>query len=355
MSTIPHPGRSRAPAVLWVIGAFLGSLTGGCGGDRPGDPASDPPRIHTVDGTYPAELAAFLEPPGGEHAWLWRGPDDAAPRTAVLNVDGACWSWRLDLDPASPVLPPWLHLEPREPDLWHDFATRPDTTAPGAWFPLSRQALRSPYYHDLLALLQALTTPRFGQIVCHWFERPVPVHGGPAVSGAVDLGACFAAAVAAWNEGPGPDLFAWDPGTALGTRLLHLPGHQLSPPMSASLVQRDERGRALRLQLRVGDTYDAPHDERYARRGFAHELAHALLLWGHSLDRDHVLWHFGPLVERPSLDERRAVALLQALPAGMDISVYGRSTELDPPGQERQGASVAELDLVQQARAGQGP
>ena len=215
--------------------------------------------------------------------------------------------------------------------------------------------VRSPYYHDLLALLQELTTPRFGQRICHWFRRPVPVGAVPAVSGVIDLTACFHTAMATWNEGAAKPLFVWEPDTALGTRLLHLPGQNLHPPMSAFLIQRDEQGRALRLQIRIGDTYGDPVDERYVLRGFVHELAHALLLWGHSLDREHILWRCGPIVDQPSRDERRAVGLLQALPAGMDISVYGRSTELDPPGQEREGSSVAESDLVQQTRTGHGP
>ncbi|MBC8423425.1 hypothetical protein H8E07_04820 [bacterium] len=355
MPTPSRSARSCAPAVLWVIGIFLLGLTNGCGSGDPGDPGSGGPESRTISGVYPDELASLLDTAPGSHAWRWRAPDTGSARPARLTIEGVRWSWRLDLDPAAPSLPPRLRLEPLEPDLWHDFEARPDTTTPGAWFPLPRQAVRSPYYHDLLALLQALITPRFGQRVCHWYTRPVPVGGGPAASGAVDLSGCFEAAVAAWNDGPGPDVFAWIPDTPLGTRLLHLPGQQLRPPMSASLIQRDEQGRALRLQIRVGDTYDGPQDARYARRGFAHELAHALLLWGHSLDRDHVLWRCGPLVERPSEDERRAVRLLQALPAGMDISVYGRSTELDPPGQERQWAPVAEFGLVQQARAGHGP
>jgi len=327
--------------------AILAQASCTSGPDHTTDPADGAPPAITIDGVYPDELSALMELGTDTYTWRWGTPGSRPAHPATLTIDGRHWSWRLTPDAASPGLPASISMEPAAPDIWHNFETRTDTLPPGAWFPLPRMIVRSPYYHDLLALLQELITPRFGQRVCHWYQRPVPVGAGPAVSGAVDLSPCFHDAVAAWNEGATEALFVWEPDTALGTRLLHLPGHCLRPPMSASLVQRDAQGRALRLQIRVGDTYSDPIDERYARRGFVHELAHALLLWGHSLDREHILWRGGPVVDRPSDDERRAVRLLQALPAGMDISAYGRSTELDPPGQEGEGTPVTEFDLVQ--------
>lgn len=286
------------------------------------------------EGHFPPELTTVLNTPDGESDWIWTNPATAQTRSARLSIAGDNWAWRLASD--DDVLPAVFTLTPAQPDVWHEFEIRPDTPAPGVWFPLRRQAVTSPYYYDLVHLLQELTAPRFDQHVTHWYRTPVPVSADSAVSGAVDLRACFSAAIAIWNESEDTPLFSWEPENALGAHLLHLSGGNLSPPMSANLVQRDDQGRALRLRIRVGDTYDDPVDERYAIRGFVHELAHALLLWGHSLDRNHILCRYGPMVERPAADERRAVALLQALPAGMDLGRYGRSTEIEAPGHQGQ-------------------
>jgi hypothetical protein len=305
-----------------------------------------PPTEILKEGRFPPELALVLATPDGESDWVWTDPVTAHTRPARLSIAGDTWTWRLDSDDDG--LPAVFTLTPTQPDLWHAFEIRPDTPAPGAWFPLRRQAVTSPFYYDLVHLLQDLTAPRFDQHVTHWYRTPVPVSADSAISGAVDLRACFRAAVAIWNDSAETPLFSWEPGNALGAHLLHLPGGHLSPPMSASLVQRDDQGRALRLRIRVGDTYDDPLDERYAIRGFVHELAHALLLWGHSLDRDHCLCRYGPMVERPAADERRAVALLQALPAGMDLGRYHRSTEIEAPGHQGQKTTVKHLGLVQE-------
>ncbi|MBU1675645.1 hypothetical protein KKA85_07665, partial [bacterium] len=306
MSSQPRDPGDVSRKLMLGLCALLTQISCTAGPGRTTDPAGGEPPPITVAGTYPVELATFMDVGTGTFTWRWSPPDSRSSQPATLITDGRHWSWRLVADAVDAGLPERICLAPDEPDIWHSFETRTDTLAPGAWFPLLRLTVRSPYYHDLLALLQELIAPRFDQRVCHWYRRPVPVGADPAVSGSVDLAACFHDAVAIWNAGAETALFAWIPDTALGTRLLHLPGQNLRPPMSASLVQRDEQGRALRLQIRVGDTYDDPVDELYARRGFVHELAHALLLWGHSLDREHILWRCGPIVDRPSDDERRA-------------------------------------------------
>lgn len=313
-----------------------------------------PPVVHELAGRYPEELVAELGIPPGRSVWSWRADGMTSPRPAELQIDGTAWRWRLDGDPQRPETPARLYLEPADPDAWHGLEIRTDTARPGEGFPLPRRAIRSPHYADLLHLLQELTRPRFDRHVTHWFRRPVPVAAAAAVSGDVDLRACLDEAVAVWNAGAATPLFEWAPDASHGVRLIHLAGGNLHPAMSASLVQRDDDGRVLRLHIRVGDTYDDPHDVRYAVRGFVHELGHALLMWGHSEDRAHVLCGVGPFADRPSEDERRAVALLQALPAGMSLAGYGRSTEIELPGQQGQGTSVAQLGLTEEAGAGQG-
>jgi len=332
------------PIRLLLIGAM--SIVTAC--DSPIERvACPPPTVILIEGRFPPKVTTVLETPDGESHWVWPNPTTARTRPARLSIAGDTWAWRLDSD--DDILPTVFRLIPAQPDLWHEFEIRPDTPAPGAWIPLRRQAVTSPYYSDLVHLLQELTAPLFDQHVTHWYRTPVPVSADSAVSGAVDLRACFRTAVTIWNENGDTPLFSWEPGNVLGAHLLHLPGGHLSPPMSASLVQRDDQGRALRLRIRVGDTYDDPVDERYAVRGFVHELGHALLLWGHSRDRDHILCRYGPMVERPAADERRAVALLQALPAGMDLGRYDRSTEIEAPGHQGQRTTVTHLGLVQEA------
>lgn len=334
------------PFILWIAAA-------GCGDTGTIVPQPPDPLVE-FGGTYPPELVEELAIPSGLSAWTWCAADDTASRAAELRIDGTAWLWRLVVDPDEPDLPVVIRLRPDAPDDWHDMLIHTDVTRPGEGMPLPRRAIRSPHYADLLHLLQSLTAPHFDQHVTHWFRRPVPVAAGPAESGEVDLRTCLREAVEIWNAGTEVPLFEWAPDSARGVRLVHFAGFDLHPPMSASLVQRDDEGRALRLQIRVGDTYDSARDVYYARRGLVHELAHALLLWGHSEDRDHVVCGVGPFTDRPSDDERRAVGLRQALPAGMDLGGYGRSTEIEFPGQQGERASVVELGLEQQSVARQG-
>jgi len=204
-----------------------------------------------------------------------------------------------------------------------------DTLRASAWFPLARRPVLSPHHADLLDLLLSLVRATGTTLVVHWPTYPVTVGAGEAVSGSVDLAACLADGVAWWS-GHLPGLFAWRPDPACAVRLLHIPGHQLHPPVLIRVLQRDDRGRPLRMQIRVGDTYDSPRDERYARRALLHELTHAAGLWGHSSDRRHILWRAGPIVDVPDTDETLAVRWWLSLPEGLDLARYGRRGELDP-------------------------
>jgi hypothetical protein len=134
-----------------------------------------------------------------------------------------------------------------------------------------------------------------------------------------------------WNTAESDSLFGWDPQAAWGIRLVHLAGICLRPPLGAKVVRLDGAGQPLSVHILAGDTYDTLAKRSSAVRGLTHELAHALFLWGHSEDRKHILWRCGPIVDEPSPDERRAARLMRLLPAGLDLSRYGRSLETDPP------------------------
>ena len=106
-------------------------------------------------------------------------------------------------------------------------------------------------------------------------------------------------------------------------RLVHLAGRSLNPPLWAQITRLDSLGAPLRVHIVCGDNYDDRRDSIYAVRGFVHELGHALFLWGHSPDRDHVLWGAAPpLRDTPSPDERKAALLWHGLPAGLDLNRY---------------------------------
>lgn len=348
---------TRLDAAAAAVSTVAILAVAGCRGDcsSPAAPPAPAPRL--AAGRYPAELLRLAPPPAGEHRWTWRGagPDQAAPGGGgiLLTVDGRSWNWRPATTPGDTCLPGTMLLRPEAPDQWHEFLVATDSTLPGGWMPLPRVAAASAHYADLLHLVQELTRPRFDGVVTHWSLESVPVGCGPAVSGAVDLAVCLREAVATWRLAGEPPLLAWDGESALGARLIHYPGVVLHPPMSVQMVRRDKAGRVLRVHIRCGDTYDGPQDVRYARRALVHELGHVLLLWGHSEDRTHVLWRNGPIVDRPADDELRAAALWRALPEGLDLKRYGRSTELQPQRQQGEGPPVQQPGLDQDAAVGE--
>ena len=235
-------------------------------------------------------------------------------------MDGEVFRWRLADEPRdtslvlAPVDPEWLTLELAVPG---DLASTP---------PLPRLPLISDAWPDLVSMLRALITPRFDAVVTHWPDVPVPVKAPVAVSGDVDLAACLREAVEIWNTGEPSPHFVWDPDAAWGVRLAHYAGSIREPPLQAQLTRRNDAGQPLSLRIAAGDNYASPAARKYVVRGLAHELGHAMLLWGHSPDRRHLLWGAAPpLVDGPSDDERRAVRLLQRLPAGLDLTRYRAS------------------------------
>ena len=291
------------------------------GPDAPGPPPGSPePDGLTVAGQWAPALHRWLDPPDGAVPWRWASRTGADRGRAVLTIAGRAYRWDFpDPPPAGPLqLVPgstgWLPVRVASPA---ELAAVP---------PLPEIPLRSPAYPDLVSMLHALLTPRFDGVVPHWPDRPVPVRApAGAISGEVDLTACLREAVANWNATAAEPFFIWDPKAAWGIRLAHYAGSLRSPPLQTQLIRRDAAGRPLHVRIAVGDDYHSAASRPHAVRGLAHELGHALLLWGHSPDRHHLLWGDAPpLRATPSPDERRAVRLRQRLPAGLDLGRYRR-------------------------------
>lgn len=343
-SSTPHsrsaPGRQRHAWRAWqrspangrtgpvvrvarVTLAMLGILAvGGC--SRPDEPTS--PHLEMI-GTWPPALKEWLGVADGASSWRWTTSSDGRGGRAELRVAAGGYRWRLQgVVPADLAPADTMQLVPRDA-IWHSFVV-PHAEALATTPPLPRSAVASAAYEDLVAMLQDWHLPRFAAGVTHWPGYPVPVRSPAAQSGEVDLAACLREAVTIWNEGEAEPWFVWDPQAAWGVRLAHFSGGIRSPPLQIQITRLNDAGQPLAMRINAGDNYQSAASRPYAVRGLAHELGHALLLWGHSPDREHLLWGAAPpLRDDPSPDERRAARLLRLLPAGLDLRRYGRLTE----------------------------
>jgi hypothetical protein len=321
--TVPAPGPARAAAVSGAAAAATVAaiaVLGGCDGPaapRPagGTESSPGPGSAEVAGTWDEALWRLLAPDDGATGWAWSAATDSG--RAELVVAGAEYRWRLTPPPPAGrlrLVPDGERWLPMAVGRWDALADAP---------PLPRIAVASTAYPDLVSMLRELLQPRFAGRVPHWAARPVPVGAPPAVSGEVDLRACLREAVENWNAGAPEPWFVWDPQASWGVHLAHYAGSLRSPPLQAQVLREDAEGRILHVRISVGDDYATASARRHAVRGLAHELGHALLLWGHSPDRIHLLWGDAPpLRADPSSDERLAVRLRQLLPHGLDLAVY---------------------------------
>ena len=346
-----HLGYGQASISILAAGMILV----GCGEVTPPDPHENQDLI-VVRGA--AATAALIDLGGqpGTSFWHWHLTAPANDRSgrAVLEVGNTMLSWRLAGATHADTLT-GLTLCPDDPIVWHDQFIPADKSDIWTWLPIPRIQVRSPYYADLLDLVTSLTFPLHGDRVVHWAREPIPVVPSLARGSHVDFGACLAEAVTTWNSSFGKTLFEWDQVFAEGVRLVYRPGEILRPPMWARLLRTDEAGRPLLIHIVAGDNYDRPTALISAKRALVHELAHALQLWGHSLDPEHVLWRWGPVVDAPAAEEVLAVRWWRRLPEGIDLGRYGRSVELDPDGLKGQGAAVEQRDEGYQApQAGAG-
>ncbi len=299
--------------------------------------------------SVPAEQAFHILVPGDGTA-LWRWSDATGSEGhARLQWTQSHVEWSLTHEPDSPPGDS-LFLQPEQPDIWHGMSVFSPDDSTAQWLPLPRIPLQSAYYGDLLHFLLEMTTPLHGGRVAHWVDDPIPVAPSVAISGEVDLGACFREAMEAWNQAAGKPLFVEATVFARGVRLVHREGQVLHPPMWARMLRRDQADRPILVTIHIGDTYDRAHLRRYAVRGLIHELGHALQLWGHSRDRLHILWESGPITNLPSRDEIAAITLWRTLPPGLDLTRYQRSVELDLDRSQGQRAAVDHLDPLQGCR-----
>ncbi len=273
----------------------------------------------------------------GQWDWTWTSADSSAgkARLGFLPLPPPSVGWQIKWEFSglkSGILPlGTMDLQPLDEEIWHPFFWEHSgvdsvITFP---FPLPIQEVESNLYSGVLELLKTLITPYFHQVIVHWRQATVPVRLVPAQNGSLDLAACLTEAVGIWNEGEDQPWFEINPDAAWGLRLVHFPGRHLHPPLFSQITRLESPGHPARIHIVTGDNYDDPWDRVYAVRGFVHELAHALFLWGHSLDNQHSLWGRGPpLVSAPSLDERKAARWMRGLPEGLDLSQY----EVSPSG-----------------------
>ena len=319
-------------AVLFVPLAAL--CIPGCGADGPPLQPGVVSHVYEVSGRWPAGFSHFLEACPARSDWSWRSARRDSlrpPASARLETDGTGYTWRLEESgrSASDLAVSGLLLTPADSVRWHEMRTDPADSVSG-WLPLPRRAVESAHYLDLLHLMSALAPGSFENRVRHWQVRPIPVDPGQSRSGAVDLTGELIRAGEIWNAAYGEELFRIPEPGACGIRMVHLPGRILRPPCYIRFVRTDSLGGPKHLQITIGDTWDDPWDVPHARRALLHELAHALMLWGHSRDRRHLLWYCGTIVDGPSRDEIECVRLWRALPAGFDFGRYGSRGELDP-------------------------
>lgn len=268
--------------------------------------------------------ATELPVPVGRFSWRIEPATGGAPMNGTLRTALSAgkfrWTWEFAVPPPTEA---GGRLIPANPQCWHGIELVPGDADSSLPLPLMRITSGSDSYPDLLSLLQDLSEPWFEYKVTHWPELPVPVRVGSAVGGIVDLSSCLRQAIAVWNADPDRPWFRIDEEAAWGVRLVHFQDLRLSPPLAARITRLDDEHRPLRISILVGNNYDDLHEPKYVVRGFVHELAHALFLWGHSLDRDHCLWGAAPpIVDRPHEDERKAALLWHGLPEGTDLSKY---------------------------------
>ncbi|PID80741.1 hypothetical protein CSA17_01745 [bacterium DOLJORAL78_65_58] len=267
-------------------------------------------------------LAEDLGWEAGRWGWKWATAtrDSAGQATLELRHHPRGWWIEWVFDPAPPADP--ITLEPCRPERWHTWHGQ--ALAEEVPLPLPRVAVDTDAYPHLLALVRALTEERFSAVVTHWPEEVVPVRLFPAMNNDLDLREILREAMAIWNAGPGGPFFRADSLATWGLRLVHFPDRSLRPPAASRITRLDSEGRPLRVHIEVGNDYNHPWHHRPALRAMVHELAHGLLLWGHSLDRNHCLWVAAPpLVSAPSLDERKAAQWWRGLPQGLDLKRYG--------------------------------
>ncbi len=320
-----------------MIGTLFSAYIGGCQDPLKIKNNAEPSRaIPTMGITLKGETLywedygdVFSEP----HLWTWKSTSDISDRDnsstgrvrmtwdALDKNQGRVRKILWAFSPVPPVCTT-IEMTPKDGTKWHSFRFefRDEKSYP---VPILKMGVESPLYGNLLDLVQTLTSDHFNQIITKWPPGPIPLRIGHEQHGDVDLSACLRRAMSIWNQGTKNPWFVLDEDATWGIRLLHYRDPRLSPPLRVQLTRHDAKGNPIRMNIVVGDNYSTFQDTTYVIRGMVHELAHTLLLWGHSSDRNHSLWGAAPpLVKAPSPDERKAAQLVHGLPEGVDLKNY---------------------------------
>ena len=200
------------------------------------------------------------------------------------------------------------------------------------------------FYVDGLDLLAELVRPFAGSTIRRWPHPSLRVALPPGFE-SVDYAQSCTEAAAIWNQDLGWELFdIVETGEEAEivctlteeTRLAY-----------TKLLELDPEGRPLAMKIHLSPRW-APGAEKFVRRVYVHELGHALGLWGHTVDRSHIMNGIYVSSDRPHPDEIRIVGWLWGLPSGTNLSWYERA-EGEPGSTERprvhQSAELAGTEI----------
>lgn len=252
-------------------------------------------------------------------SWCWEKSGETG--TAELDLSNSSYSWNLIGYDFPGNDNSTITLQPEDIINWHSISTTHAKIVDGLAPPLPVLSIDSTEYNNLHHFLVEMTTPRYNGIVTHWVGEPIPVQVDSFVSGSINLSDALSHATNIWNEAFGYTIFELGQFIPWGVRLIYIPGIQ-SPALYIRGIRQDNSGHPMLMHIHAGDNYSNNHTNVWINRAMVHELAHAACLWGHSRDRNHILWENGPIVDIPSNDEIRAIRLWRALPDGTSLWDY---------------------------------
>jgi len=302
----------KSKSLLLLLTIVLGS----CQFDNP---TASSQAVLVVQQTIEPEFAMLLASSVNPSSWYWENSGET--HYAELELSGNSYTWKL-IEYGFPGNDnSTITLQPENIDNWHRISTTHSKLVAGLSPPLPVLPIDSIEYNNLHHFLSEITTPRYNGIVTHWVGEPVPVQIDNFVSGFINLSDALFHAITIWNEAFGYTIFEVDQYISWGVRLIYTPGMQF-PALYIRGVRQDDSGHPMLMHIHAGDNYSNNHTNIWINRAMVHELAHAACLWGHSRDRNHILWENGPIVDTPSNDEIRAIKLWRSLPDGTSLLDY---------------------------------
>jgi hypothetical protein len=332
------PNPSGLGVVSWVLAVACAagcSHDGGQGGSLPLQPSILPPEgsVRVGRGSEGAGTAFGLRlvavepgvmPYSARVAWNGgvRRLGPTAQWTTAVPHDGAT-PWWIEVDP--------LSLAAGSGDAlafyrlaWSSWASPPDSFL----LPLvPHRPLRHSVYREAIDLLQEFIAPFSGSRLRRWSMGTLRL-ALPSGEWPVDYRAACREAMTRWNEVLGsPRFVAVETGAAAEVRCEVSEETRLA---YTQLVDADDHGRPLAMRVHLSPRW-APGSEHYVRRVYLHELGHALGLWGHSVDLQHILNGRAVIVDDIHPDEALVARWFWSLPADFDLVALGRPPRT-PPG-----------------------